>query len=345
MAHEDTNREDLLLDWQLGHLNDSQRAWLEDELQRDETLRTKSTRLEEILKPLDHWEVEDASADLADRVLMHVERSRRNMAMPPTLSYENERAARSPFLSMRDLVAVAASIVLLVGVFVPGVSHLRNRSQRAACATNLNSIFKGVGLYRDAFAGSLPFAGNAPGAAWLPGTVADRPYSSNSRHLYLLIKLDLGPQPDDFVCPSCSKSKPMKGDDFASRGDFAECCNNSYSALNLAGCDPKLNPSKPIPYLSDRNPLFVNARFNPSIDPDKTNSPAHRSKGQMVLALDGSTRWTTTPFYGPERDNLWLLKDIRAYTGTESCSCPDSDVQLVPGYPETDPAVSSRLRK
>ena len=164
---------------------------------------------------------------------------------------------------MRDLVAVAASILLLIGVFVPGVSHLRDRSQRTACATNLNSIVKGVGLYRDAFAGALPFAGNATGAAWLPTTVADGPYASNSRHLYLLIKLDLGPQPDDFVCPSCSKSKPMKGGDFAARGDFAECCNNSYSALNLAGCNPNIKPSKPIPYLR-KNFRRLRTRFRSS---------------------------------------------------------------------------------
>lgn len=345
MAHEEKNREELLLDRHLDRLDDSQRTWIESELKRDETLRVKKERLSRIVEPLDHWEAETPPADLSDRVLTHIERSNRETALPPIVSFENERPGRSAFLSRRDLVAIAACILLLVGVFFPGVSQLRHRSQRTMCASNLGSIFRGVSLYQDAFAGALPFAGNSPGAAWLPGGAGEGGYASNSRHLYLLVKLDLGPQPKDFICPACSKSKPMSSEGLGGRDDFAQCCSNSYSALNLAGCNPNLKPRNPVPYLSDRNPLFVNAQFNPSLDPDKTNSAAHGGKGQTVLLLDGSTKWVKTPFYGPKRDNLWLIGDIRQYTGTESCMCPDTDVQLVPGYPITDAAVLSKVKQ
>ncbi len=343
MTYEDKNREELLLDGHLDRLDDSQRVWIQEELRRDETLRAKNERLGRVLEPLNHWEVETTPDDLVDRVLAHVERANHETAMLPVLSFERERAGRSPFFSIRDLVAVAACILLLVGVLVPGVSEVRSRSRRAMCASNLGSIFRGVSLYQDAFAGALPFAGNSADAAWLPGAAPDRPYASNSRHLYLLLKLELGPQPRHFVCPACSMSKPMTAEGLAGRDDFAHCCSNSYSSLNLAGCNPNIRPKRAIPYLGDRNPLFVDARFDPSIDPDKTNSPAHGGKGQTVLALDGSITWTTTPFYGPKRDNLWLIENIRKYTGTESCTCPE-DAQLVPGYPVTDPSVSSRLR-
>ncbi|MGD2109377.1 MAG: hypothetical protein PVI86_08285 [Phycisphaerae bacterium] len=345
MTHEGEKREDLLLDRQLDRLDDSQLEWLDDELTRDETLRAKQRRLQRILEPLDQWKVESTPTDLADRVLAHVAQTNTVGGPPPVLSFENERAARSPFFSMRDLVAVAASIVLLLGLLVPGVAQLRDRSRRTACATNLGSIFRGVSTYQDLFAGSLPYAGTAPDAAWLPVGATDRPYASNSRHLYLLVKLELGPKPAEFVCPSCSMSRPMTGDDLAARTDFAQCCNNSYSSLNLAGCNPNLKPKKAVPYLSDRNPLFVNARFDPSVDPDTTNSPVHRGKGQTVLVLDGHTKWMKTPLYGKKRDNLWLIGNVRKYTGTECCTCPDRDVQLVSGYPITDPVVSRELRE
>ena len=97
-----------------------------------------------------------------------------------------------------------------------------------------------------------------------------------------------------------------------------------------------------IAYVSDVNPLFVGARFNASIDPDRTNSPAHRGKGQTVLTLDGSARWITRPVYGPKQDNLWLIGNIRSYKGTEVPA--GDDVQLVPGYPATDPVINRTLR-
>jgi hypothetical protein len=58
----------------------------------------------------------------------------------------------------------------------------------------------------------------------------------------------------------------------------------------------------------------------------------------MVMTLDGSVQWLTSPVYGPNRDNLWLAGDIRSYTGTEAPAGKD-DAQLVPGYPLTDPAI------
>ena len=50
----------------------------------------------------------------------------------------------------------------------------------------------------------------------------------------------------------------------------------------------------------------------------------------------------TTPIYGPKRDNLWAAGHIRRYTGTET-RASDNDVQLVPGYPATDPTADRVL--
>jgi hypothetical protein len=126
--------------------------------------------------------------------------------------------------------------------------------------------------------------------------------------------------------------------------DFTATCNNSYATLNLAGVSPNLRPSYPVAFASDPNPVFVNARFNPAVDPAESNSPAHRGRGQTVLVLDGSARWMTRPIYGPNHDNLWVLEDIRSYDGTEAPT-GDDDVQLVPGYPSTDPRIREVLNR
>lgn len=331
--------DDSLLDWHLDRLSDDDRAWLERELQKDVELRARSERLGEVLQPLDHWRTKPAQPNFADQVLARIQRARQvDVAAQPSAIPESGPPRRFSLLSLREVVAVAACILLLVGVFVPGMAELRYRSRRAACAGNLASIFRGTSAYQESFEGSLPFAGGLRNASWLPGGAKGRPYASNSRHVYLLVKWDYGPTPSDFICQASETCKPMTVEDRAAYDDFARACNISYASLNLAGPKPNVRPTMPVAYIGDTNPLFVGARFNASLDPDKANSPAHRSRGQNVLTLDGRADWMRRPIYGPNRDNIWLIGNIRQYTGIEVPVRYD-DVQLVPGYPSTDPAV------
>lgn len=313
------------------------------ELGRDDGLRAKSERLGRILQPLDLWRVSAPHPNLADKVLDFVAEHGHGGLHARETEPETGGLFRFPSLPMRDVIAAAACIALLIGLIVPGASEVRSRSQRAACASHLASVFRGVSTYRQDFNDALPFAGHLAGASWLPSGAAGRPYASNSRHLYLLLKLGCGPVPEDFVCPASEMAVPMRLADVASYDDFPSTCNVSYAALNLAGSNPNIRPMKPIVYMGDTNPLFVGARFNATVDPECTNSPAHRGRGQTVLTLDGSTRWATNPVYGPERDNLWLIGNIRSYTGVEVPTRAD-DVQLVPGFPATDPEVCRALK-
>jgi hypothetical protein len=231
---------------------------------------------------------------------------------------------------MREMIAVAACLVLLVGVAVPGMASVRDRAQRAMCATNLATIFQGASSYQQASNDSLPYAGALVRASWLPGADSAAPYVSNSRHPYLLLKLKYGPKPADFLCPARCDSRPP-ADDVASRDDFADAGRISYDSLNLAGTSPNVRPPRALAYMSDANPLFVNARFNEAVDPSKTNSPAHRGRGQTVLKLDGNVQFVRTPVYAAD-DNLWTIRNVRSYRGTEAPTNPD-DAFLVPGFP------------
>ena len=344
MEPDSRNTQELLLDWHLDRLEEEDRLCIERELRSNPKLQAQSDRLGRVLQPLDHWRVGSASPNLADRVLAYVSRSSdaAGVSLSPPTEFEG-RVFRFPSASLRDLIALAACVLLLVGVFIPGISTVRGRAQRAACADNLSCIFQGIGTYRQTFASSLPFAGYLPGASWLPSGAAGRPYASNSRHLYMLVKLGYGPTPADFICPAAGTGVPMRVDDPTAYVDFESTCNVNYAALNMAGPRPNLNPIMPIAYIGDTNPLFVGARFNESVDPDRTNSPVHGGKGQNVLTLDGSARWMTKPVYGPNRDNLWLIGNIRRYTGVE-VPIRNDDVQLVPGFPATDPEVCRALQ-
>ncbi len=334
MQPEKPDREELLLAWHLDRLSAEDRSWIEQELDKDAALRKSSERLGRILQPLDSWQVQAAPPSLADKTLLYVNKAVETQALSAA-SPVRGGILHSPFLRGRELVAAAACLLLLVGTLWPGLSMLRERSQRVMCAGNLGSIFRGAGVYQETFAGALPYAGGVERSCWLPSGPTDRPFLSNSRHLFLLVKLNQGPKPGDFLCPADRNAKPMTAEDLAGRVDFASAANVSYDSLNLCGPRPNIRPPMPLVYVSDPNPLFIDARFNRSVDPDKTNSPAHRGRGQNILTTDGRAEFMRTPFFGPQKDNVWLAGNIRYYTGTES-PVSENDVQLVPGYPVTE---------
>ena len=328
-----------LLDWHLDRLSPEERTRVEQRLHDDPRLQTLSDRIGAMLRPLDLWTVPSTPRNLADKVLSNLNRQAYSSQTPVATPVESGGYVRLPFLPLREWVAVAACLVVMVGALMPS---LRARSQRVACQNNLASVFRGLSAYQADFSGALPFADQRVEAAWLPDGAQDRPYASNSRHVFLLLKGGYGPRPSDFICDDSEQASVTRGQPLRKYDDFSTSADFRYASLNMAGAAPNRAPVRPIAYLSDMNPLFVNARFNDAIDPDRTNSPAHGGRGQTVLTLDGSARWITAPRVGPQRDNLWLAGDIRRYTGTER-RAGDDDAQLVPGFPITDPMVSRRL--
>ncbi len=342
------NLNELLLDLHLDRVSDEDRAWLESELERDALVRDKSDRMGRLLHPLDSWNVALAPGNLTDKVLARIrEETGESQPVPGDSGlrlFGGTDGGRGSirFPRMGNAIAVAACLLLMVGVFVPGVSELRYQSRRAACASNLRSIYGGVSTYQESYAGMLPFAGGSDGDSWLPGCSKESPFASNSRHPYLLVKLELGPELKHFVCPSDADGVVMETADFLRRDDFALARNVSYDSRNLSGGSPHLRAIKTTAYVGDRNPLFVNAEFNDTVDPATANSPAHRRRGQSILLLDGTAEFLIAPSYGPMADNPWILGDLMRYTGTESKMRAD-DAFLVPGLPVSDPEVCKKI--
>ncbi len=332
--------DELLLDMRLDRVTDEQRAWLRAELDRDAALAARDRRVGRILSRLDRWSVSDTPPGLADRVLGFVRAQAPTDPMSLSPAGDAPRIPARSWFRFREIIAAAACVGLLVGVIIPGMARVRDRSRRALCAANLNALFMGTSAYQQAFADSLPYAGFVPGSMWLSTGESNRVYASNSRHLFQLLRGAFAPAPKTFICPSDARATPMLTTDVQGHDDFASSCNLSYASLNLAAAKPNLHPRPTLAYLSDTNPLFERARFRSGVDPDTTNSPAHGGHGQNVLALDGHVRWATSPIYGPRRDNLWLAGNIRKYTGCETPT-NDEDAQLIPGYPACECANGS----
>ena len=221
------------------------------------------------------------------------------------------------WLTSRDLLALAAAIILFVGVFFPSYQSARDRAERIACAGNLRLIGAGMNQYAEENDGVYPYAGpTPPGAAWAPNASA-RQFAPGSRHAWQLVGLN-------FVSPNVFDDP---GDPFASHqraidlNGEALAPRSSYVAFD--------SPTAWRRY--DRSPLMpITAGMTPLVDENRNlrrdglipqNSPNHgANNGQNVLRLDNSVQWHDSSRVGySQTDDIFRIEDLRddQYTGTE----------------------------
>ena len=320
----------ILLDLHLGQLDPEQRAAVERRIAGDPALQAENQALTAIFAALNslRQDVPQPPADLVGRVAMRVAAAGRpgRIVFPPLsvvqLADDYGNAGIIRLRSLREIVAVAALIVLAVGLGVPGMLHLRERGQRIACSANLAGIGQGMQAYALANQSWLPFAGWNSNSTWRPTDQAGLDVLPNRTHVYRLVMQRLVPA-RLFVCPS-GNDLPMPEDQVPYHTDFLEARNVSYAYQNMAGVRPSLRDDPDLPILGDDNPLFDNGwpllsatRSLGLGDPTFLNSRAHAGSGQNILTLLGSVKWMTTPNCGLGGDNIWTLQGVDEYTGRE----------------------------
>lgn len=322
-AHEFDGR---LLDLHLGHLSTAERAELHRQIAENPALTAQDQALAGVFAALRCVPDQPAPADLHERIMARVRAAGPSprVVRPPVnlaaqLEQRPERVIRLG--NLRDLVAVAAMIVLAVGLGVPSLMHMRERGQRMGCSYNMAQIGRGVQQYATASLGSLPFAGWTAQSSWRPSNDPNVITVPNRRHVYLLLRQQIVREPRLFICPS-QRGVPMPKSTIEQCEDFLEARNLSYAYQNMAGVRPSVNDDPRLPILADENPLFQDGL--PLFDarrlwggPQKANSHAHGGAGQNILTLDGRVKWTVTPFSGIDGDNIWTLWGVAEYTGHE----------------------------
>ncbi len=323
--------DDWLLDDQLGQLSSAEREELAEAIRNDPDLAARQRRIRRVLEPLDGWATSPPPINLANRIVAQIaahESNRTAGVRSPRPSKPIGRWSRGAPFSLREALAVAAVIAFFGLIVIPSMSNLRAKSLITTCRNNLAGIGRAVSLYAAANDDSLPQVQMVSGGRWLRHAETSGPFSPNSRSPYLLLRFRYAESPKLFVCPSCRKSEPMK---VANAGDlpgFPDPRNCSYDSINVGGPTPRYGSLPHRPYMADANPLFVDGRFH-RIDPG-SNSPNHgRSRGQNVLAIDGSADWYRSPTFGRTRDNIWQAGTVRIYRGAE-VQTSIADTFLVP---------------
>jgi len=282
-------------------------------------------KLDQMLAPLDTWRAPTPPADLNQRIMSGIE------SVEKTISFEQAAAAMQPqapaaprggwYFSIRDLVAAAAVITLLIGLFVPGYRNARSIVERNACQDNMSQIYAGLAGFANEHQGQLPYAGSQANTNWLGSHQATGNPGANARHMFLLVKEGYVPQARYFVCPSRPNDVPMDPQDCSRLNNFLRRGNVSYSMQNMAGqYRVTLNVDPNMAVLGDANPLFegnaVRALLGENLS--RLNSQAHgKGAGQNVLYLSGRILFAKAPTVGVAGDNIWQAGNLIHYTGTE----------------------------
>lgn len=316
-----------VLDLHLGVLSSDEQAAAHESIASDAALAGQHESLSRVFAALGAIDASAPPADLAARCLLRV----RAAGPAPRATRAAERLTRAVerqelrilrLASLREVVAVAAMIVLAIGLGMPGLMHLRERGQRVACAYNLAQIGTGIQQYASTFNASLPFAGWSDASSWRPTGAPGVIAMPNRRHVFPLLQRAYVADPSVFVCPG-QLGVPLAREAARRSSDFVDDRNVTYAYQNMAGVRPTTNDDPALPIMSDANPLFadgvplLDAARGAWRDAGAMNSRAHRGGGQNLLVLSGHVRWATTPDAGVHNDNIWTLRGVSDYTGRE----------------------------
>ncbi len=347
--HSDPTLSAELLGYHLGIADDETRTRVEAAFDDAEDLARARERLRKILAPLDLDETPTPPADLVANVLKRVAGAGKILPMPqpaerpattakpaashpvPALARGQDRSPTSrPFLALRELVGLAAAILMFVGILVPGYRTSRMAAQRAACANNLRMIGNAYASYAENNNRYLPFVTAVPpGAAWSSPMNAGVPRARNSQNVWRLVR-------GRYVTPEKFNCEAREGDirlstiapqDF---DDFPDPRNNSYSTHFITRPWRQQELLAETPLASDPTPLVDQQRRLIPLSRVSINSDSHgKSRGQNVLRVNLSVRFFKNPHVGVEKDDIYRVFGVERYTGMERPSLK-SDAFLIP---------------
>jgi prepilin-type processing-associated H-X9-DG protein len=335
-------KKQLVFDYSIGLTSKDKTTEAEELISSSEEAAQIYTNLKAVLKPLDSLEPQLCKDDLVEITIRRVN----NLAnlgqkhLQKLLAEEqNRKVVRIGFRrNLIEMAAIAAAIMLIVGVLVPTLSVARQRSWQQRCKRQMVSIFQGLRNYISDHDGQSPAVASTAGAPWWKIGDQGSENHSNTRHIYLLPKggyVDIS----NFACPGCKEDKPLELDDsqikrlkdFPGRiyvnYSFQIRCNKTHRGKLL--CRKVL--------MADRNPLFeqmpedftkqLKLQLNRALL--TLNSNNHNRRGQNVLFGDGSVEFLKTRFIGISVDDIFTLQDTDIYQGCEVPSC-ETDFFLAP---------------
>lgn len=243
----------------------------------------------------------------------------------------HSRSRNTGFTLVELLVAIVIVLILL-SIFIPYLSSIRETSRRTSCANNLQQIFNALQTYAKANQQAYPRvvydpAVRADGYVAFTGANDDDPFKPNgveasdvSASLFMLVRLDLA-QPQIFTCPSSNASADTVTDRMR-RGNFASANHLRYSyALPFSSLPEYRFNSDHLKsgfvLMADRSPGSSAAgptQQSPPMEIQRGNSRNHSQAGQNVLYSIGVVEFHVTPYCGFAQDNIYTAQAAKPTT-------------------------------
>lgn len=261
---------------------------------------------------------EHEGRSLIDRTMRLIESASRPIQLPPVSATERAESGAGWSFRIRDLVSVAAVLLIGISVMWPMLVSSREQARMIRCADNSARAGIGFSSYAADHDGHLPQTAGLGAVGSMPWWNVGQEKASNSSNLYRLA--DLGyVQFADLACPGNPDACPCPSHEAAR--DWESLEQVSYSYRVPSGLRPMLEQGGTVVLMADRSPVILRAVRGEAIDPNAV-SPNHGGRGQHVLFGDGSVRLLLTPLLD-SGDNLWLPREAEGQaaptlTGTET---------------------------
>lgn len=231
-----------------------------------------------------------------DRVQRRIDESEANLS---TARWRPSRGLR-----LTDVVSIAAMLLLSTAIILPVASSVREGQRRTVCNSNLAGVGGALGMYAMSNASSLPMVSAGADPRWMD--VGQKPESSNSANLYLLVRTN-HVSLEQLACPGNPEAPRARLASDLRDWRGLEEISYSYriSPLNQRLRWGETGSRRLV--MADRSPVVLKVALGEPIVPE-ANSPNHALEGEHLLFSDRSVDWVTSPVV--DGDNIWLPRAI-----------------------------------
>jgi hypothetical protein len=329
MSGFEQEQKDLVFQHCLGLSASEEAARTEKLIAGNEKAAKSHARIAAALAPLRATSAPVCPVELSDRTVERLrELAREHLASAPLPPRVPKLARRQ---NLGNVIAVAASIFLIVGILIPSSKLMRHRSGLLTCKGQLANIFRGLDLYSADHEDRFPVMARATDAPWNRIGHPGPENHSNTRNPYLLLTFGYMERAQDFVCCGGTRGgmSPLTPSQIKVHNDFPSRNHITYSYRVMSDPFATRTSLSALPIMADMNPHFeqpaacTSARLTFRLDPDRLrlNSPNHGRRGQNVLYGGGDVRYSRTRFLGDAADDIYLPEGADECRGDEVPGC------------------------